>query len=264
MQNIQELTPEIAEKHGLSLKLWPMLNGAPNACPTQQISRLSLEESRRGTAKPQVAPAASQQAENSGHQRAAGHHHELDNSSGCGGTHDQQTAPSSSGPASLAADKPPAQATSNISEAKAQWGPSSATVPAAEAANGHPQAAGAGGAARDRGMRSSTGSEQQALSRGTCVPGHSWLPCPRLATPDAAESDYLTVSTSLVLVCSSAISHWHAMPRECGGTVPDQQQTCFEASKLASTATATTLQPETFTLDCPGVEIASMRRWMTC
>ena len=62
-----------------------------------------------------------------------------------------------------------------------------------EAVSGHLQGAGTHGAPGDTSMRSSTGAEQLMLSRGTSVPGHSWLPYPRLATPDAAESDYLTV-----------------------------------------------------------------------
>lgn len=211
MQNIQELTPDIAAKHGLSLKLWPMLTGAPNPCPTHQISRLSLEESCSGTEKPQSAPAASQQAEDSVCQSAARHHHDKDGSSSCNGSHERQTAPSSSRPESEARDTPPAQATGTSNDAEAWWHPGSASLPAAEAANGHPQAAGTGGGSRDRGMQSSTGSEQLVLSRGVCVPGHSWLPCPRLATPDAAESEFLTVRTCLFLACSAVASHWHAV-----------------------------------------------------
>ena len=225
-QNIQELTPNIAEKHGLSLRLWPTLNEVFNPFPLQQIGKLSLEESCTGTEQPQTA--ASQQAEDSTHQRAASRHHELNGSSSCSGCHDQQTARGSSRPESGAADKPSAQATSSSTEAKAQQDPSRASAPAAEAANGHCQAAGTEGDARDQGMRSSAGSEQPTLSRGECVPGHSWLPCPRLTTPDAAESDYLTVSTFLFLACSSAAFCLRAMLCRCEASILDCLKSCYQ------------------------------------
>lgn len=31
------------------------------------------------------------------------------------------------------------------------------------------------------------------LSREASVPGRSWLPCPRVITPDAEQSDFITV-----------------------------------------------------------------------
>ena len=223
MQDIQELTSDTARKHGLSLRLWPMLDGATNPCPAQQISRLSLSECDTGyVEKPQGAcqddsPAVhgtDDQPESNSRQSATNHEHE--GSSGDGSSRNQHH-PLSTQPAALrpsqpdaeAANGPPSQSSSS-SEVQARQDDGTAALPAAKAGDPHVQVLGTGGDARGRDIRSSSGSEQLILSRGTRVPGHSWLPCPNLATPDAAESDFLTVSTS------HPYAHLHAVPGNSG------------------------------------------------
>ena len=62
--------------------------------------------------------------------------------------------------------------------------PQSACNGASSAA--HPQT-------REPGVTQQSSAAQALLSRKASVPGHSWLPCPTLRTPDAAQSDYITV-----------------------------------------------------------------------
>ena len=209
MQNIQELTPDSAKKHGLALRHWPLPSGAPNPGLAQQIGSLSLNRSGSGcTEEPQAAlctrqngtPALlgkSSQAEGIPNQSPAEPGQEQRSSDeGDGSSSGKHRALSLPRPdTDVAQDTPALSSTSSETEARQTGG--TASMPATEAASCDLQGACTG--SDTRGVLSSTVSEQLVLSKEACVPGHRWLPCPRLATPDAAESDFLTVSTSFSL-----------------------------------------------------------------
>lgn len=218
MQNIQELTPDSAKKHGLTLRQWPLLSGAATPGLAQQIGSLSLSGSGNGcTEESQAAPYTRQngtpaslgklsQAESIPNQSPAEPDQEQRSSDGGNGSssskHGALSLPRPD--TGVAQDTPALSSTS--SETKARIPGGTASMPAAEAASCDSQEACTGRDTESRGVSSSTVSEQLVLSKETSVPGHPWLPCPRLATPDAAESDFLTVSTS-----SSLPTHLQAL-----------------------------------------------------
>ena len=209
MQNIQELTPDTAKKHGLTLRHWPLLSGASNSGLAQQLGSLSLNVSGDGcTQEPQAAPCTRQngtpalqgqlsQAESTSQQSPAKPGQEQrssgeGNGSSSGNEHRALSLPQ---PGTNVVQNTPALS-SISSETEAWQTRNTASVPAAEAASCDSQGACSGRDRKSRGVPAITAGEQLVLSKRMYVPGHRWLPCPRLATPDAAEPDFLTVSTS--------------------------------------------------------------------
>ena len=181
LQSIQELSPEIAKQHGLAIQHWPAPSPAPAACPAQQISHLSLQErpansdglpsagppqSTQGSPEPQSARETRDDQDRSHSQRHADQEQEQTNN---------------------CKDYPPAQ-----SELNASWPPRRIAASPASACNGASSAALP--QTQEPGVaQQSSAAEALVLSCKASVPGHSWLRCPTLRLPDAAQSDYITV-----------------------------------------------------------------------
>ena len=178
MQSIQELSPESARQHGLALRHWPAPGPAPVACPAQQVSHLSLQESpascsglppaglSQASQRPPEAHSATgrRDIQEDSHSHSHAGQEQGQGQSGSGGPHSALSAPR----------RPRSMAASLVESA----------------CNG---ASTAGQKNESRVAQQSSLAEAQVLTCEASVPGHRWLPCPTLRTPDAAESDYITV-----------------------------------------------------------------------
>ncbi len=172
MQDIQELTPDIARRHGLSLKQWPMPSEASVACAKEQLSNLSLHGDHNNHKKePSAAPTLDQNAISTSHGKDPKHNHSYQYSAQPG--HERSTSSSIFGQQrTLTTSQRDAEALDSTSAEPLQHG---------------------GGKSDSKREHPRQGAEALTLSQATSVPGHRWLPCPRVATPDAAVSDFITV-----------------------------------------------------------------------
>ena len=179
VQNIQELTPGLAQRHELVLREWPV---SKEACTAQQLSRLSLHgeaESRPGGASEEVAPAAVQHSDGmAGSQSPASHtavQRKSGDSSSSGVTHSRKGVLLPDG--------------------------ATASTSACCSVSGPPTSAGKAALRHQSVPKSREAQQQEArnrlvLSRDASIPGQSWQPCPQVNTPDASQSDYITVLVS--------------------------------------------------------------------
>jgi len=173
MQDIQELTPDIARRHGLSLKQWPMPSEASVACTKEQLINLSLHgDHNNHKMEPSAPPTLYQNAISTSHGRDdPKHNHSYQNSAQPG--HERSTSSSIFGQQrTLTTSQRDAEALDSTSAEPLQHG---------------------GGKSDSKHEHPRQGAEALTLSQATSVPGHRWLPCPRVATPDAAVSDFITV-----------------------------------------------------------------------
>ena len=174
MQDIQELTPDIARRHGLSLKEWPMPSEASLASTEEQLSNVSLNGDQNNHGKElSAAPKPSQKAMTTSHGKEDPTHNDNYQKSAQPG-HDRSTSSSISGQQNtFTTSQRDAEALNTTSAEPLQHGDEKSV-------------------SKREHLRQ--GVETLALSQATSVPGHRWLPCPRVATPDAAVSDFITVT----------------------------------------------------------------------
>ena len=179
MQNIQELTPGLAQRHELVLREWPVFR---EACTAQQLSSLSLNgdaESSPGGVSEKAAPAAVQQSD-----RMAGSHipasemtiqRKPGDSNSSGVTHSREDVAE------------PDEATASASACCPVSAPPRS---AGKAAHRHQPVP------NSREAQPQEARSRLVLSRDASIPGHTWQPCPQANTPDASQSDYITVLAS--------------------------------------------------------------------
>lgn len=179
VQIIQELTPDLAQRHELVLREWPV---SKEACTAQQLSRLSLNggaESSPGGPSEEVAPATVQQSDgmagsqSPASQRAVQHQPGDSNSSAVAHSREGVLHPDEATASAAACCPVSAPPTS-----------------AGKAAHRHQSVP------KSREAQQQEARSRLVLSRDASVPGHIWQPCPQVNTPDASQSDYITVLVS--------------------------------------------------------------------
>lgn len=186
-QSIQELSPEIARQHGLAIQHWPALSPVPAACLAQQLCHLSLRENTASSnGLPPAGPLQSMQDPPEPHSAGATHDIQADRRSHSHA--DQEQEQSNSGDAHSQSDsKAPGPPRRTISSPASACNGATSTAPPKTQEPGVAQ--------------QSSAAEALVLSCKACVPGHSWLRCPTLRLPDAAQSDYITVRRRSWKIC---------------------------------------------------------------